>query len=161
MGRRMWITSFFVVALALGCEQAPAQTPPVTQPLDSGTLVRVHLSSGARLRGRLLARFAPTSDRIVFCRYPGNPCADPAAPGIATIPATSVARIDVAAGNRAALGAVGGALGIVAGALLGNATIGAANDTQVGTGGVLVGAALGAVIGALAGSTDIVWRRVA
>ena len=151
-------TSLVLLMAAAWTSRAPAQAPLLTQPLDSGTLVRLQLTSGDRLRGRLLAPLQPASERVELCRYPGNPCSD--STGEQTVATLSNAvRLELAAGNHAVRGGVAGALGIVAVALLANATVGAANDNTLSAGTVVSMAVVAGVIGALAGSTDIVWRR--
>ena len=52
----------------------PAQSPARPFQLDSVTVVRLELHSGAREKGKLLSPYAPDSSRIRYCHYPAPPC---------------------------------------------------------------------------------------
>ena len=142
---------------------APAgvsQTPLLTQPIDSGMLVRMRTADQGQVRGRLLARFGPASDRIIFCRYPGNPCLDSTALGRVARPAASVFELEVATGSHWAGGAlVGGLSGLGAGLLYGAINRGLCDSSScLNSGRFTVGAVLfGMFWGAIVGSTSIRW----
>ena len=107
----------FAMLAALG-SPAQAQMPLATQPIDSGTLVRIRLDSGTAIRGRLLATFVPGTSQLQLCLYPGRACTGAADPRGHTIETRVVGRLEVAAGSRWRTGAVIGAvLGIAAGGL--------------------------------------------
>src|SRR2546422_5845184 len=56
-----------VTALALlAVPAAPAQQPLVTRPLDSASVVRLHLVEGSRIEAELVTTFAPESGVIVY-----------------------------------------------------------------------------------------------
>ena len=157
---RVWLLS---VAVLLGPDaaEARAQAPPFTQPIDSGSLVRIRLVSGDQVLGRLVARFGPSTDRMVFCRYPGNPCLDSTAAGLRVQLRSGIAQVEVATGSRAAHGAViGGLVGLGLG-LLEGALISALCDSDncpQPAALVVAGTVGGVAWGAIFGSTSIVWR---
>ncbi|HSJ75103.1 MAG TPA: hypothetical protein VK899_02795 [Gemmatimonadales bacterium] len=51
-----------------------AQTSAPPFQLDSGTVVRLQLHSGAREKGKLLSPYAQDSSRVRYCHYPAPPC---------------------------------------------------------------------------------------
>lgn len=147
-----------LTALAHGSR---AQTPLLTQPIDSGRLVQIQIAGGEQVRGRLLARFGPKDERVIFCRYPGNPCTDSAAAGRRVQSTSGIVRLDIAGGSRAAHGAViGGLIGLGMGLLEGALIRGLcdSNNCPDPTGVTVAMTAGGALWGAIFGSTTIVWR---
>src|SRR2546425_687569 len=74
-----------VTALALlAVPAAPAQQPLVTRPLDSASVVRLHLVEGSRIEAELVTTFAPESGVIVYrppfhrdCGVPRRPMSSP------------------------------------------------------------------------------------
>ena len=150
-------TLLVIGALVTGAAQG--QGPRLTQAIDSGALIRLHLSSGDRVRGRVLAHFTSDSGQLVFCLYPRTPCRDLTEPAVRRLPAAAIQQIEVARGNHARQGAV---IGGVAGALLGytSATVGnGLCERQCADPGLvtLSGVISGVLWGALIGSTKPVW----
>jgi hypothetical protein len=136
-----------------------AQAPLLLQPIDSGVLVRMRLATGESVRGRLLARLDPGSERVIYCRYPGNPCTDSTAAGVRVQPMAGVLGLEVGAGSRAVPGALLGALAGLGGALLGDALLASLCDTPPCRHALVIPLVIGgAVLGALRGSADIVWH---
>jgi len=107
---------FLGAALLGGGRHAAAQEPATlpAQTIDSGALVRMHLISGDTVCGRLLARLAPTSARVVYCRYPGSPCSDSTAPGFRRQPVGSIRLLELGVHPRPiwAYAALGGVMGV-------------------------------------------------
>jgi hypothetical protein len=114
------------LVLVLLCAVAPgglaAQDSLVHATIDSGTLVRMHPTSGEPIRGRLVQPLGPSSVVVQFCRYPAPPCTNPLdSTVIRSLPMSSLTRLDVQRGSHwdsgAAIGGlVGGALGWLIGA---------------------------------------------
>lgn len=157
---RTGVSCLVLLAVALSGREVGAQAPLLTQPLDSGTLIQAHLVGGERVRGRLLSRFGPGGDRIVACRYPGTPCADFALPGrTVVLPRSSVSRLEVAVGSRAARNALVGGLSGIAGALAAVAAFGSLSELDRSPNVTMVVSltAFGAALGALFGSADVRW----
>ena len=134
------------------------QTPRVSIPLDSGTLVRMTPQAGAPVLGRLVQKFGPASSELRFCRYSGRPCTEAADSGaIRTMPAASLFRLEVQRGTHLQRGALiggmaGAALTLIAWAEREPCDQGF--DCGPSLGRVLViftsgGAALGALLGAV------------
>lgn len=100
---------------------ATAQTSPVSQPIDSGVLVRLHLVSDSALQGRLVRAFTPGMAPISLYRFPGSPCTDVRDPGlVAPIRVVGIRRIDVSQHSQWLRGGViGGLIGLVLGTNLG------------------------------------------
>ena len=97
-----------------------AQIPASAEPIDSGTLVRLHLLSDSIVRGRLIGRLVPPAATIVLCRFPGPPCTATTDPGVARWPLASVQQLEVSKGSAVKTGAVIGFLiGLVVGTELG------------------------------------------
>ena len=131
-----------------------AQRQQVTQPVDSGTLVRIRLDSGSAVRGRLLATLQPGAQALQLCLYPGRRCSAAADARVRTIETSAIRRFEVSAGSHWGTGAlIGGVLGFLAGGLV----HGFASDTDAGghpqsvmpflVKGVLGGALWGALVG--------------
>lgn len=149
-----------IVALALARPAAlPAQDRLLYLPLDSATAVRLRLTDGRRVTGRLVQPFGPDSTRFVYCRGERARC--PAAGAVRVTPAADVTRVETRRGSRASRGAALGALVAAASASAFCAVTDTGGcDPAKGSffGYVLVPAALvGAGIGALAGGSITVW----
>lgn len=152
-----------VALLLLGGAPLSAQDPLLYLPLDSATTVRLHLTDGRRITGRLVAPFAPDSTRFVYCASAHGPCGGVGASRVRVVPITDVTAVETRRGSRATPGALIGALVTVGGA----AIFCALTDTggcDPAHGGffsyVLLPAALtGAGLGALVGSSISVWAR--
>ncbi len=164
-----------VTALALlAVPAASAQQVLVTRPLDSASVVRLHLVQGSRVEAELVTALSPESGVIVYRPPFHRDCGVPRAVCQFRTPVTDVRAIEVPHGNHAGRGAVlgagiGGAFGLALGLAF------AANQTCVaypGFGGdyctkssaavvpvtTLVGAGLGAGLGALFGVGSPEWR---
>ena len=94
---------------ALAAQPAAAQQPLLTQPLDSGAVVRLRLRDGAREGAKLLTRFGPGFDTLSYCRWPALPCT-PGSERHVVRPATAVLGIETYRGSGAKLGAIIGAI---------------------------------------------------
>jgi hypothetical protein len=141
-----------------------AQQVPVSQPLDSGSVVRLAWREGPKRIGRLLAPLTPESDAVVYCRYPGPPCGHgwPANPEIR--PARELVSVEVRHGDRAGRGAI---LGVGVGIAilgLGRWAFADADSPAPLTGqratGAAIFVALAAGIGALIGRGSARWVTV-
>lgn len=111
------IGSALMLALAVN---GRAQIPANAEPIDSGTLVRLHLVGDSIVRGRLVGPLVPAASTIVLCRFPGPPCTATTDPGVAMWPLTSVRQLEVAKGSAVKTGVVVGFLiGLVVGTQLG------------------------------------------
>ena len=105
-----------VVALALARPAAlPAQDRLLYLPLDSATVVRLGLTDGRRITGRLVRPFGPDSTRFVYCPGERRWCPADDAGAIRVTPASDVTRVETRRGSRASRGA---ALGAVADRLM-------------------------------------------
>ena len=149
-----------VAALLLSPSVTFAQRLPPAS-LDSGTLVRIHLSSTHSVRGRLLKDFNASSAAFTFCPYPAPPCAGTADSRIATIPLDQVIGYDRAIGTHWDRGIV---IGGLAGAALGGLFVAAYSelcDTSSCRGeawrGFAIPFTLGLGLGAAFGSASIKW----
>ncbi len=164
--------SIELLALTLAAGRLVAQQPLVTQPLDSASVVRLHLARGGPVQVVLLAPFAPESTVVTYAPPPYRECGVPRAACQFRTPVTDVRAIEVPRGNRAGRGAligagVGGALGFALGlAVAGNETcvtypsMGGCNgpsNIAVVSATTFVGAALGAALGALFGLGSPAW----
>ena len=133
-----------------------------TVPIDSGTLVRLHVSNHQSVRGRLLQPLSPATANLIFCRYPGTPCTAFSDPRVETIPGAQVARLDVATGSHWVRGGlIGAAVGAALGGVfiaLGNGLCDTADCKSSSRRAALGPLALGIGIGVLFGSASIVWR---
>ena len=160
----MWTHAAPLALLLLVVPSVRAQVPLITQPLDSGTLVRAHLSNGSVVRGRLLAPLVPPAASLRLCLYPGRLCAGPLDDRTRTLPVSDVRFLEVADGTRARTGAL---VGAVVGVLMGEAVHGLAEGMCESAGCIpprwradLVGALGGALWGALLGAGFDAWRPV-
>jgi len=158
MNHKFRVSCLVLLAIAVRAAGAGAQGVLLTQPLDSGILVRAQLVGGGRVQGRLLSRLGPSDRGIEMCRYPGSPCTSTAPPGREIVlPLSNVTRLEIAVGSRTWRGALVGGLSALLGAVVGDAVL-AGGAARRGYPGVLVGClASGAVLGAILGSTEIVW----
>lgn len=155
-----------LAACALLPLRLDAQAPPITETVDSGTLIRMHSATGETTRGRLLHPLTPATTLLTACRYPGPPCtAMPDSTALLQVPMASLVRIDRQRGSHWARGAgIGGLAGAALGLLVG-ATINGFCDDPSGCGpdtGVyaLVGAAGFGVLGGLIGDGSPTWREI-
>jgi len=94
---------------ALAAQPAAAQQPLLTQPLDSGAVIRLRLRDGSREGARLLARFGPDFDSLSYCRWPALPCT-PGSERHVTRPAREVLGVEIHRGSQWKLGAIIGAI---------------------------------------------------
>jgi hypothetical protein len=105
----MFLQVFALLIFGLTASSLAAQQVAVSQPLDSGTVVRLGWREGPKQVGRVLATLTPESDTVVYCRYPAPPCA----PGWASTPEVRPVRdmlsVEVQRGSRAGRGAILGA----------------------------------------------------
>jgi hypothetical protein len=135
-----------------------------TAPLDSGTLVRMHLSPTEAVRGRLVKDFTPSSSAFTFCPYPASPCASATDTRISTIPASQVTSIDKAVGTHVGRGlAIGGFIGAALGGLFLEAYSQLCDTSSCRAQawrGFAVPFALGLGFGAAFGSASIRWGAV-
>ncbi|MBI1967730.1 MAG: hypothetical protein HYS40_07055 [Gemmatimonadetes bacterium] len=124
-------------------------------PLDSATVVRLHLLRGGTVSGRLLVPFGPDSTRFTWCPAGRGGCRWDAGRTRRLTPAADVRRVDVRRGSRSTQGAVIGGAVLVGVA----ATFCALTDTggcDPARGGflsyvalptALVGSGIGAIVG--------------
>jgi len=154
-----------VLAMLVALVPAPltAQDSLVHATIDSGTLVRMHPSTGASIRGRLVQPLSPSSTIIRYCRYPAPACTNPAdTTAIRSLPTAGIQRLEVQRGSEWFTGALtGGLVGAGLGLLVGAFANGLCEDTS-GCGpptGVYLGVgALGfGALGAMIGSGSIKW----
>lgn len=151
----------WVAALFLGVSQgaSAAQEPGLQVPLDSGRLVRLHLSTGETIRGRLLESFGFESATLSLCRYPAPRCRS--IEDARKIGASEVEVIEIRIGSRARHGAVvGGSIGAGLGALFGSGVNSLCDTPGCGVSILLVtflGGLQGALWGLLFGSQAVVW----
>jgi hypothetical protein len=157
---RDWLAA--LICLALTATSAQGQTPALTQPIDSGSLIRFRLINGEAGRGRMLMSFYPGQRHLTFCHYPRTPCASVNEPASRRVSLAAISKLEVARGTRAGRGAL---IGSLAGVVLTNLSARLANgfcerqcaDESAIT---LAGALGGALWGAALGSTVHVWRPV-
>ncbi len=163
--------SIELLALTLAAGRLVAQQPLVTQPLDSASVVRLHLARGGPVQVVLLAPFAPESTVVTYGPPPYRECGVPRAACQFRTPVTDVRAIEVPRGNRAGRGAligagIGGGLGFALGlAIAGSQSEctgvgpcgGGPSDAAVVSATTFVGAALGAALGALFGLGSPAW----
>ena len=84
-----------VVALALARPGAlPAQERLLYLPLDSATAVRLRLTDGRRVTGRLVQPFGPDSTRFVYCPGERARCPAAGAGAVRVTPAADVTRVE-------------------------------------------------------------------
>ena len=162
-----------VTALALlAVPAASAQQALVTRPLDSASVVRLHLVQGNRVEAELVTVLGPESGVIVYRPPFHRDCGVPRAVCQFRTPVTDVRAIEVPHGNHAGRGAlIGAGVGGTLGLALGLAFAGQTCVAYPGFGGdyctrssaavvpvtTLVGAALGAGLGALFGVGSPAW----
>jgi hypothetical protein len=101
--------SFLPLVALFAASAALAQQPPLTQPLDSGAVVRLRIGNGTFEGARLLAPFARDSATFTYCPWPGSSCAKGASRQVIR-PAREVLGIEVHRGTAWKAGAVLGAL---------------------------------------------------
>ena len=94
---------------ALRASPGAAQAPLLTQPLDSGAVVRLRLRDGSREGAKLLAPFAPDSQSFSYCRWPALPCVR-GGERYVTRPARDVLGVEIHRGSQWKLGGIVGAL---------------------------------------------------
>jgi hypothetical protein len=153
-----------VLALAvLGLATSPlvAQEVPISQSLDSGTVVRLGWSAGPKRIGQLLAPLTLQSASVVYCRYPGPPCGQGRASNAEVGPVGELVSVEVRRGDRSGRGALLGAgLGLAV-LSLGRWAFADADSPAPWTGERVAGAAtvvgLAAGIGALVGRGSARW----
>ncbi len=134
-----------------------AQQPAARATVDSGLVVRAWVGD-VETRGRLLAPMHGGRDSVLYCRYPGPPCAAPIqAAQLGWFHPDDLDHLDVQIGNRAGKGAwlggiIGVALAIVGGGYAQSfCEYQCPSDTEflirALVGGGLVGGGIGALIG--------------
>jgi hypothetical protein len=156
------VRSLAPVVLALALQKTAGAQRLATAPIDSGTVIRMHLGNAKTVRGRLLQTFTPSSSTLTFCRYPGTPCANLSDQHVDSLPASRITCLDVAHGNHLLNGVVIGGLTslAVAGALiltfgqLCDATNCAESNRRVALGTIALGVGLGVAFG----SQSVRWR---
>ena len=104
---RWHLTPVFILGLA--APPALAQGAPLTYPLDSGTVVRLGWREGPTRTGRLVAPLEPSSDSVIYCRYPGPPCRTSSHSGVESRLAEELVSVEIQRGSRAGRGALLGA----------------------------------------------------
>ena len=121
----------FLTAILLAGATAPltAQRPLLSQPLDSGVVVRLRLGAGTREAGRLITPFAPHSTALRYCPWPARPCAVGDDRYIVR-PASTVLALEVRRGSYARVGAaIGAGLGVGVGLFV----VGGGISTETGS----------------------------
>jgi hypothetical protein len=153
--------SWAVLILGVTSRTALAQGSPVTQPLDSGTVVRLMWQKEPARVGRLLAPLQPASDSVVYCRYPGPPCSSSPSSGREVRLTAELTRVEISHGSRAGRGAlIGAGIGV---AVLGLGRIAFADQdspapaTGQRVAGAITFVALSAGVGALIGRGSRQW----
>jgi hypothetical protein len=153
---------------ALLCALTPvavaAQGAPISHSLDSGTVVRLRWGQGPAEVGKLLAPLEPGGVNVVYCRYPGPPCAGATVARAEARPVQGLTGVEVQPGQRTGRGAL---LGAVLGAgflAVGRLTWYDADSPAPWTGqrvaGGLTVVAVAAGIGALIGRSQGRWETV-
>jgi hypothetical protein len=152
------------ILLAGAAAPLPAQRPLLSQPLDTGVVVRLHLGVRSREDGRLVSSFAPDSTVFRYCRWPARPCAV-GDRGYVVRPASAVVALEIRRGSYAR---VGGVVGCVVGAGVALFVLGGGFTTETGSTGRLRGLPLVAssaasfvtigAIGAMIGSAVSRWE---
>lgn len=136
---------------------AKAQAPIVTRPLDTTTVVRLHLAGGGTGQGRLVVPYTPGSPTFRYCPLPFAGCTGERE---VVLDASRVTRVEVQVGTRAGRGFVIGSG--VASLLIVPFFVAAGSwgDTPrvllIGQ-GVLVSLVVGGGLGALIGSSAPSW----
>jgi hypothetical protein len=139
-----------------------AQTPAPPFRLDSGTVVRLQLHSGAWEKGKLLSPYAQDSSRVRYCHYPAPPCRV-GDERFRDKPASDFSIVEVRRGTAWLPGLV---IGGLVGAAFGGFVVAFAEgvgDSPASTGEKVSAVAGGAVVfgglGALIGSAFEKWGR--
>lgn len=158
MRDRVWLGGALLSAILLA--PAGAQLPQGATPIDSGIVVQLRQQSGEIVVGRLLSRFAPESDRLRLCPYPGRPWTERGdSARIREVARASVAEAWTHQGTELVKGA---AIGALLGAVLGGIMQGLHSDTGYGgISGFIIGPGGGAIMGGMVGGAIPVWKRVA
>jgi hypothetical protein len=158
---RGWV-AFLVVLIALLSRPGSAIAQELARtPIDSGTLVRMHLSETESARGRLLRTFSQGSASLTYCQYPtATPCSSLTDTRAHTIDASQLLAIEVADGTHLARGLViggliGTAIGVVYAGLEGGLCESNCADPAVA---IAAGAGWGLALGALFGSQSTRWK---
>ncbi|HUL04494.1 MAG TPA: hypothetical protein VLV16_14835 [Gemmatimonadales bacterium] len=149
------------IAVATAASGTVVAQQHATTRIDSGKVVRIHLMTKASVDGRLVEAFMPASSQLIFCRYPGTPCASATDPHVRTIGVGEVARLEVAQGNHLFKGAVIGTLigAAVAGSLALVASGACEEDCAEGRERfILSTVGLGLGLGILFGWQSSVWK---
>jgi len=139
----------------------------VRETVESGTLVRMHPTTGGAIRGRLTQPWTQSTTLVRVCRYPAPPCSglsDTSA--YQSISTSSLVNVEVQQGTHWASGAwIGGVFGGLFGALAGDFAWGMSDCFNCGgsqaaaiAGGALIGAVISAGFGALIGSSSPRWK---
>ena len=149
-----------IVALLLFWSSVAAaqQVPPVT--IDSGTLVRMHLTASGTIRGRLVKEFTSYSPSLTFCPYPGPQCVAEAESRITSLPIAQVTSIDQAVGTHVERGLIiGGLIGAGVGGLFlaANSELCDIDCGSSDTRGFLIPLVLGLGLGAAFGAASTEW----
>jgi len=151
--RRLGVALLLLCLLSVS-PGADAQNVPLTEPLLSGTVVRLTWVDRAPIRARLLGPLHQSSAVVVYCRYPTPGCAITPPRDTLRHATGGLVHVERRRGTRARRGAVIGALFGAAGALFvlaGTAEVRRADESGravafvLGTG--LVWGGLGALIG--------------
>jgi hypothetical protein len=154
-----WYWGLFISGLSI--TPALAQGAPVTNPVDSGAVVRLTWREGPVRIGKLLTTLERASDSVAYCRYPGPPCSSGSPSGMEARPTAELVRVELPRGSRASRGAVIGA-GVGAAVLgLGRLAFADQDSPAPSTGARVAGAitfvALSAGVGALIGRGSTRW----
>jgi hypothetical protein len=148
------------LGLALTAPRVLAQALPVTVPLDSGRLVRLRLTDGTVVRGRLLEPLSRESGALLFCRYPAPPCSLDSQRAV-RLHAALVTAVEVKRGTRVWRGiAIGAGIGAALGWFAGSFYNWMCDYYGCGTlvpAWVMAGAIQFGAWGALFGSQSVVW----
>lgn len=163
---RLSVLALYGILTPVGARSARAQAV-VHEPVDSGTVIRMHRIGVAPTVGKLTARLAPGDATLQYCRYPGLACtsaADTTRLRSATL--ASLSHLERKAGSRAGIGAIiGGIVGAIPGAWLGAALgetceAGCGGPTRAGIAGAFILGLTGAGLGALIGTGFTRWESV-
>lgn len=162
---RRWpvLLAFALVAAGMIWGPLEAQQAPFTQPVDSGTLVRLQRRSDGEIVIRLVSRLTPEADTVFGCRYASPLCFNYRPEARLAIPMADIRGVALQRGTHVVQGAaIGTLVGLVAGLLSGSLVrlVGVSSDTPGANNGAREGASLlfgGAMIGALIGALSPVW----
>lgn len=153
--------SWAVIILGLVGRGASAQGAPVTQPLDSGSVVRLMWQKEPARVGKLVAPLRADSDSVAYCRYPGPACSSSSTSGKEIRPTADLTRVEISHGSQAGRGAlIGAGVGM---AVLGVGRIAFADQdspapvTGERVAGAITFVALSAGVGALIGRGSARW----